>query len=69
MEQNKSVDNSDHREDDTAAQEQCCEVAETMAVPEDVQQFWDDQSDGVKYYLLTPEHVSILLCRLRLDRL
>ena len=43
MEQNKSVDNSDHREDDTAAQEQCCEVAETMAVPEDVQQFWDDQ--------------------------
>ena len=43
-----------------AAQEQFCDAVETMAVPEDVQQFWDDQSDGVKYYLstLAPEHVS-----------
>ena len=46
-----------------AAQEQCCDVAETMAVPEDVQEFWDDQSDGVKYYLstLAPEHVSTVV--------
>ena len=49
-EHNGSVDNSDHREDDMAAQEQLCDVAETMSVSEDVQQFWDDQSDGVKYY-------------------
>ena len=34
-----------------------------MAVPEDVQQFGDDQSDGVKYYLstLAPEHVSTVV--------
>ena len=34
-----------------------------MVVPEDVQEFWDDQSDGVKYYLLTlaPEHVSTVV--------
>ena len=59
-EQNGSVDNGDHREDDMAAQEQFCDAVETMAVPEDVQRFWDDQSDGVKYYLssLAPEHVS-----------
>ena len=58
-----SVDNGDHREDDMAAQEQFCDAAETMAVPEDVQQFWDDQSDGVKYYLstLAPEHVSTVV--------
>ena len=62
-EQNGSVDNSDHREDDMAAQEQFCDVAETMAVSKDVQQFWDDQSDGVKYYLstLAPEHVSTVV--------
>ena len=62
-EQNGIVDNGDHREDDMAAQEQCCEVAETMVVPEDVQQFWDDQSDGVKYYLstLAPDHVSTVV--------
>ena len=58
-----SVDNGDHREDEMVAQEQCCDVAETMAVPEDVQQFWDDQSDGLKYYLstLAPEHVSTVV--------
>ena len=30
---------------------------------EDVQLFWDDQSDGVKYYLsvLGPEHVSTVV--------
>ena len=52
----------DHR-DHRAAQEQCCDAAETMAVPEDIQQFWDDQSDGVKYYLstLAPEHVSTVV--------
>ena len=63
MEQNGSVDNSDHREDDMAAQEQFCDVAGTMAVPEDVQRFWDDQSDGVKYYLstLASEHVSTVV--------
>ena len=62
-EQNGSVDNSDHREDGMAAQEQFCEAVETMAVPEDVQEFWDDQSDGVKYYLsaLAPEHVSTVV--------
>ena len=62
-EHNGSLDNSDHREDDMAAQEQCCDAAETMAVPEDVQRFWDDQSDGVKYYLstLAPEHVSTVV--------
>ena len=62
-EQNGSVDNSDHREDDMAAQEQFCEAVETMAVPEDVQEFWDDQSDGVKYYLstLASEHVSTVV--------
>ena len=34
-----------------------------MAVREDVQQFWDDQSDGVKYYLstLAPEHVNTVV--------
>ena len=34
-----------------------------MAVPEDVQRFWDDQSDRVKYYLstLAPEHVSTVV--------
>ena len=34
-----------------------------MAVSKDVQQFWDDQSDGVKYYLstLAPEHVSTIV--------
>ena len=63
-EQNGSVDNSDHGEDDMAAQEQFCDAAETIAVPEDVQQFWDDQSDGVKYYFstLAPEHVSKYCC-------
>ena len=62
-EHNGSVDNSDHREDDRATQEQCCDAAETMAVPEDIQQFWDDQSDGIKYYLstLAPEHVSTVV--------
>ena len=62
-EQNGIVDNSDHIEDDIAAQEQFCDAFETMAVPEDVQQFWDDQSDGVKYYLstLAPEHVSTVV--------
>ena len=62
-EQNGSVDNSDHREDDMAVQEQFCDAVETMAVPEDVQQFGDDQSDGVKYYLstLAPEHVSTVV--------
>ena len=61
--QNGSVDNSDHKEDDRAAQEQCCDAAETMAIPEDIQQFWDDQSDGMKYYLstLTPEHASTVV--------
>ena len=46
-----------------AAQEQFCDVAETMAVSEDVQQFWNDQSDGLKYYLstLAPEHVSTVV--------
>ena len=46
-----------------AAQEQFCDAFETMAVPEDVQQFWDDQSDGVKYYLstLAPEHVNTVV--------
>ena len=40
-----------------------CDAVETMAVREDVQQFWDDQSDGVKYYLstLAPEHVSTVV--------
>ena len=47
VEHNGSVDNSDHREDDMAAEEQFCDVAETMAVPDDVQHFGDDQSDGV----------------------
>ena len=62
-EHNGSVDNSDHREDDRATQEQCCDAAETMAAPEDIQQFWDDQSDGIKYYLstLAPEHVSTVV--------
>ena len=43
--------------------QQFCDVAETMAVPEDVQRFGDDQSDGVKYYLstLAPEHVSTVV--------
>ena len=43
-----------------AAHEQFCDVAETMVVPEDVEQFWDNQSDGVKYYLSTfaPEPVN-----------
>ena len=62
-EQNGSVDNSDHKEDDTATQEQCCDAVETMAVPEDVQRFWDCQSDRMKYYLstLAPEHVSTVV--------
>ena len=62
-EQNGSVNNSDHREDDMAAQEQCCDAVETMAVPADVQRFGDDQSDGVKYYLstLASEHVSTVV--------
>ena len=63
-EQNGSVDNSDHREDDMAAQEQFCDAVETMAVPEDVQRFWDDQSDGVKYYLstLACEYCCVVCC-------
>ena len=63
VEHNGSLDNSDHREDDMAAEEQFCDVAETMAVPEDVQEFWDDQSDGVKYCLstLAPEDVSTVV--------
>ena len=62
-EQNGSVDDGDNREDDTAAQVQFCDAFETKAAPEDVQQFWDDQSDGVKYYLstLAPEHVSTVV--------
>ena len=62
-EQNTNVDNSDHREDDMAAQEQFCDAAETMAILKDIQQFWDDQSDGMKYYLstLTPEHASTVV--------
>ena len=62
-EQKGSADHGDHREDGMAVQEQCCDAAETMAVPEDVQRFWDDQSDGVKYYLstLAPEHVSTVV--------
>ena len=63
-EQNGSVDNSDHREDDMAAQEQFCDAVETMAVPEDVQRFWDDQSVGVKYYLstLACEYCCVVCC-------
>ena len=62
-EQNGSVENCDHREDDSIRQHKCCDAAETMAVPEDVERFWDDQSDGVKYYLspLAPEHVSAVV--------
>ena len=61
--QNGSAHNSDHKENNMATQEQFCDVAETMAVPEDVQQFWDNQSDGVKYYLstLAPEHASTVV--------
>ena len=37
-----------------------CDVTETV---EDVQQFWDGQSDGVKYYLskLGLEHVNTVV--------
>ena len=61
--QNGSAHNSDHKENNMATQEQFCDVAETMAVPEDVQQFWDNQSDGLKYYLstLAPEHVNTVV--------
>ena len=61
-EHSSSVDNGDHK-DDTAAQELLCNVAETMAVPDDVQQFGDDQSNRAKHYLstLAPEHVSTVV--------
>ena len=39
------------------------QLRQLMAIPADVQRFWDDQSDGVKYYLstLAPEHVSTVV--------
>ena len=62
-EQNGCVDNGNNREDNTAAQVQFCDAVGTKAAPEDIQQFWDDQSDGVKYYLstLAPENVSTVV--------
>ena len=72
-ERNGSVDNGDDRETSIEAQKQSCDVTETVVVrEEDVQQFWDDQSDGVKYYLSTlgPEHVStVVSSAARLDLL
>ena len=57
-----------------AAQEQFCDVAETMAVPEDVQRVRDDQSDGVKYYLSTLAPLSLslyiyMICMLNIPRI
>ena len=60
-ERNGSVDNGDPEETSIETQKQSCDVTETVVVQEeDVQQCWDDQSDGVKFYLSTlgPEHVS-----------
>ena len=60
-ERNRSVDNGDHEENIIERQKQLCDATETVVVrEEDVQQFWNDQSDGVKYFLSTlgPEHVS-----------
>ena len=60
-ERNGSVDNGDPEETSIETQKQSCDVTETVVVQEeDVQLFWDDQSDGVKFYLsvLGPEHVS-----------
>ena len=44
----------------TSKHKNSCDVTETV---EDVQQFWDGQSDGVKYYLSTlgPDHVSTVV--------
>ena len=63
-ERNGSVDNGDPEETSIETQKQSCDVTETVVVQEeDVQQFWDDQSDGVKFYLSTlgPEHVSTVV--------
>ena len=40
-----------------------CDATDTEVQEEDIQQFWDDQSDGVKYYLSTiaPEHASVVV--------
>ena len=53
--------NGDHEEINIETQRQLCNVTQTVIVQEeDVQQFWDDQSDSVKYCLSTfgHEHVS-----------
>ena len=72
-ERNGSVDNGDHDENNNETQKQLCDETETVVVQEkDVQQFGDDQSDGVKYYLSTlgPEHVStVVSSAARLDLL
>ena len=63
-ERNGSVDNGDHEENNIETQLQSCDVSVTVVVQEeDVQQFWEDQSDGVKYYLSTlgPDHVSTVV--------
>ena len=63
-EQNGRVDNSDHDENNIETQTQLCNVTGTVVMQEeDIQQFWEDQSDGVKYYLsmLGIEHLSAVV--------
>ena len=53
-ERNGSVDNGDHEAGNVERQKQLCDVSKTVVVQgEDVQQFWDDRSDDVEYYLST----------------
>ena len=63
-ERNGSVDNGDHEAGNVERQKQLCDVSKTVVVQgEDVQQFWDDRSDDVEYYLstLVSEHVSTVV--------
>ena len=72
-ERNGREDNGDHEENNIETQKQLCDVTETVVVQEkDVQQFGDDQSDDVKYYLSTlgSGHVStVVSSAARLDLL
>ena len=50
----ETIDNGDFNftEQDIETQERFCDATDTDVQEEDIPLFWDDQSDGVKYYLV-----------------